>query len=135
MRHVGVHAGHRGQRGEQPCGMLSYQQSALPGYMCMYYLKRAMQVSMLGTGGREGGSPVGCFLINKAYCLGICECVTLNAPRRCPCWAQGAEGGAALLIALQQQLWHLLLERGQGLGLLVLVQKEVGMLVVLLPLT
>jgi hypothetical protein len=39
------------------------------------------------------------------------------------------------LIALQQQLWHLLLERGQGLGLLVLVQKEVGMLVVLLPLT
>ena len=51
---------------------------------------------MLGTGGRGGNSPVGCFLINKAHCLGTCACITLNAPCRCPCWAQGAERGAAL---------------------------------------
>ena len=82
-RHGGVLAGHRRQRGGCHFPLLSYQPNASPGYMCMCCLKRATEVCLLGKGGREVAATSLCFFTNETHCLGICACVTSNAPRRC----------------------------------------------------
>jgi hypothetical protein len=88
---AGALAGHRRQRGGCHFPLLSYRQNASPGYMCGRCLKHATEVCLRDTGGREVVATSLCFLINQMHRLGICACVTSNAPRRCACWAQEAE--------------------------------------------